>query len=103
MATSILHSENFEKFLETYTWWSTILEKLLSCPLFRARLNEGRAMWIVRALFKKTLLLVQNLLVTRYFIWYKILTYIQTYLLIPYIRREIAEILSGDIMIFVNN
>ena len=29
----------FGKLLETHTWWRTILAKLLSCPLHRARLS----------------------------------------------------------------
>ena len=52
---------NFGEFLETHPWWSTVLVKLLSRPLYRPRLNEGRNMCITWALFKKTLLLVINL------------------------------------------
>ena len=54
-------SKNLAKFLKIHLWWTTILLKLLSRTLDRARLNQGRAICIIWALFKKTLLLVLNL------------------------------------------
>lgn len=43
----------FGKFLQTHPWWNTILVKLLSRALYKARLNKGKAMCIIRTLFKK--------------------------------------------------
>ena len=36
-------SENFGEFLGTHAWWSTIIVKLLSRPLYRSRSKEGTA------------------------------------------------------------
>ena len=57
---------NFQKLFEAHPWQKTILVKLLLHPLYRARLNEGTAMCIRSAVFKKRLLLVLNLTINRY-------------------------------------